>query len=104
MANDKKSDGQSGDENPVIVAIGASAGGVQALQTFIGSLPPKTGAAYVVVVHLDPDYRSPWPAGAQVGSARDASDVDGPITVSLTGNLHDRPAGMTRAATANADE
>src|SRR5262249_46334434 len=33
---------------PVIVAIGASAGGVQALQAFIGALPDKSGAAYVV--------------------------------------------------------
>src|SRR5262245_29895067 len=43
---------------PVIVAIGASAGGVQALQTFIGALPEKSGAAFVVVVHLDPEKRS----------------------------------------------
>jgi len=43
---------------PVIVAIGASAGGVQALQAFIGALPEKSGAAFVVVVHLDPEKRS----------------------------------------------
>src|SRR5215470_10046495 len=43
---------------PVIVAIGASAGGVQALQAFIGALPEKSGAAFVVVVHLDPEERS----------------------------------------------
>src|SRR5499427_8936645 len=43
---------------PVIVAIGASAGGVQALQVFIGALPKKSGAAFVVIVHLDPDKRS----------------------------------------------
>jgi len=63
MANDKKSDGdgQGGDGNPVIVAIGASAGGVQALQAFIGALPANTGAAYVVVVHLDPQRRSELP-------------------------------------------
>ena len=63
MANDKNSDGdgQGGDGNPVIVAIGASAGGVQALQAFIGALPANTGAAYVVVVHLDPQRRSELP-------------------------------------------
>ncbi len=43
---------------PVIVAIGASAGGVQALQAFIGALPDNSGAAFVVVVHLDPKKRS----------------------------------------------
>lgn len=43
---------------PVVVGIGASAGGVQALQALFGALPEKTGAAFVVVVHLDPNQRS----------------------------------------------
>src|SRR5262249_60949700 len=43
---------------PVIVLIGASAGGIRALQTFFGALPERTGAAYIVVVHLDPAHRS----------------------------------------------
>ena len=43
---------------PVIVAIGASAGGLAALQAFFRQLPGQTGAAYVVVVHLDPGHRS----------------------------------------------
>jgi two-component system, chemotaxis family, CheB/CheR fusion protein len=43
---------------PVIVAIGASAGGVSALQNFFSALSEKTGAAFVVVVHLDPQHRS----------------------------------------------
>src|SRR5215471_1920858 len=46
------------DTKPVIVAIGASAGGVTALQAFIGALPENSGAAFVVVVHLDPEKRS----------------------------------------------
>jgi two-component system CheB/CheR fusion protein len=43
---------------PTIVAIGASAGGVGALQTFFANLPDHTEAAFVVVMHLDPDRRS----------------------------------------------
>lgn len=43
---------------PVIVLIGASAGGIHALQSFFGALPERTGAAYIVVVHLDPAHRS----------------------------------------------
>lgn len=39
---------------PVVVGIGASAGGVQALQTFFSAIPENTGAAFVVIVHLDP--------------------------------------------------
>jgi hypothetical protein len=44
--------------HPVVVGIGASAGGVQTLQTLFEALPDKTGAAFVVVVHLDPHIRS----------------------------------------------
>src|SRR5579871_4588768 len=43
---------------PIIVTVGASAGGVSALQNFFGSLPDSPGAAFVVVVHLDPQHRS----------------------------------------------
>jgi two-component system, chemotaxis family, CheB/CheR fusion protein len=43
---------------PVIVAIGASAGGVHALQSLFAAVPNNTGAAFVVVVHLDPQHRS----------------------------------------------
>jgi two-component system CheB/CheR fusion protein len=46
------------DRVPMIVAIGASAGGVQALQNLFAALPEDTGAAFVVVVHLDPGHRS----------------------------------------------
>src|SRR5260221_9186120 len=47
--------------DPLIVGIGASAGGVQALQRFFEALPADTGAAFVVIVHLDPDFRSELP-------------------------------------------
>jgi two-component system, chemotaxis family, CheB/CheR fusion protein len=47
---------------PLIVAIGASAGGIHALQSFFAALPDRTGAAFVVVVHLDPEHRSEMPA------------------------------------------
>ena len=59
----ERSRGDSGSERmPVIVAIGASAGGTQALQSFFAALPTDTGAAFVVVVHLDPAHRSEMPA------------------------------------------
>src|SRR5499427_1680937 len=47
--------------DPTIVTIGASAGGVTPLQRFFEALPEETGAAFVVVVHLDPDHRSELP-------------------------------------------
>ena len=49
------------DDHPPMVVIGASAGGIQALQTFFAAVPPDTGAAFVVVVHLDPAHRSELP-------------------------------------------
>jgi two-component system CheB/CheR fusion protein len=58
--NNKVRDGhESGtDKAPVIVAIGASAGGIPALQNFFSGIPQNTGAAFVVVLHLDPQHHS----------------------------------------------
>ncbi|MGB3402211.1 MAG: chemotaxis protein CheB [Microcoleaceae cyanobacterium] len=41
-----------------IVGIGASAGGVQALESFFDSLPDNPNGAFVVVQHLSPNHRS----------------------------------------------
>lgn len=43
---------------PPVAAIGASAGGIEALQSLFRSLPVDTGIAYVVVLHLAPDVQS----------------------------------------------
>ncbi|MBV9963029.1 MAG: PAS domain-containing protein [Parafilimonas sp.] len=42
----------------LIVGLGASAGGIQALQEFFQHLPLKSGMAYVVILHLSPDHDS----------------------------------------------
>jgi two-component system CheB/CheR fusion protein len=41
-----------------IVGIGASAGGLAALEQFFEKVPPKSGLAYVVVQHLDPTQKA----------------------------------------------
>lgn len=41
-----------------VVAVGASAGGLDALERFFQGLPASTGAAYVVIQHLSPDHKS----------------------------------------------
>lgn len=41
-----------------IVAIGASAGGLEAVTQLLQNLSPKTGMAYVYVQHLSPDHKS----------------------------------------------
>jgi two-component system CheB/CheR fusion protein len=40
-----------------IVGLGASAGGLEALEQFLRHLPPKSGLAFVVVQHLDPTHK-----------------------------------------------
>jgi two-component system, chemotaxis family, CheB/CheR fusion protein len=44
-----------------VVAIGASAGGIDALKHFLGKLPPDSGMSFVLIQHLSPDYRSNLP-------------------------------------------
>lgn len=41
-----------------VVGIGASAGGLEALERFFDHMPPDTGLAFVVVPHLSPDFKS----------------------------------------------
>ncbi|OQX26006.1 MAG: hypothetical protein BWK80_12700 [Desulfobacteraceae bacterium IS3] len=41
-----------------IVGIGASAGGLEALQTFFNHMPAQNGLGFVVIQHLSPDYKS----------------------------------------------
>lgn len=59
-------------DHPPMVVMGASAGGIRALQTFFEAMPADTGAAFVVVVHLDPQHRSEL---AQIIAARTAMNV-----------------------------
>jgi two-component system, chemotaxis family, CheB/CheR fusion protein len=40
------------------IGIGASAGGLEALQTLLQNLPTDTGACFVIVQHLSPDFKS----------------------------------------------
>lgn len=43
---------------PMIIGIGASAGGLEALQQFFQHMPGNSGLSFVVVQHLSPDYKS----------------------------------------------
>lgn len=60
MAKQKKMVQTKSDEQNslVIVGIGASAGGLEALQAFFTNMPEKSGLAFVVIQHLSPDYKS----------------------------------------------
>jgi chemotaxis methyl-accepting protein methylase len=44
-----------------IVGIGASAGGLEALEQFLRQVPPGCGIAFVIVQHLDPTHKGIMP-------------------------------------------
>ncbi len=44
-----------------IVGIGASAGGLEAIEAFFDSMPPSDEFAFVIIQHLSPDYKSLMP-------------------------------------------
>jgi two-component system CheB/CheR fusion protein len=42
-----------------VAAVGASAGGLEALQKFLANLPPLTeNIAFIIAQHLSPSYKS----------------------------------------------
>lgn len=47
-----------GSEPSYFVGIGASAGGLEALDAFFNHMPSKSGMAFIVIQHLSPDYKS----------------------------------------------
>jgi two-component system CheB/CheR fusion protein len=49
------------DVPPGLVAIGASAGGIEAFRQFFGKMPPDSGLAFVVILHLGADHKSMLP-------------------------------------------
>ncbi len=55
LLSDKK---LSRDRDFFIVGIGASAGGLEALESFFGNVPTRSPLAFVVILHLSPDYKS----------------------------------------------
>ncbi|MBT9475075.1 chemotaxis protein CheB, partial [Polaromonas sp.] len=49
------------DSIPTIVGIGASAGGLEALDSFLSHVPERSGMAFVVIQHLDPTHKGIMP-------------------------------------------
>lgn len=59
----KKSNKQN--QEFLVVGIGASAGGIQALERFFEHTPSDSNLAYVVILHLSPEHESNLPAMLQ---------------------------------------
>ncbi|HUP94215.1 MAG TPA: chemotaxis protein CheB, partial [Burkholderiales bacterium] len=49
---------QEQQEQFLIVGVGASAGGIDALKAFFSQVQKESGASYVVILHLSPDHES----------------------------------------------
>lgn len=49
---------KAGMKSALVIGIGASAGGLEALQQLFDCVPSDSGLSFVVVQHLSPDYRS----------------------------------------------
>ena len=64
-----------------IVGIGASAGGLEALEQFLGHVPENSGMAFVIIQHLDPTHKGIMPellqrvTGMKVFQVRDRMRV-----------------------------
>ena len=50
-----------GGDGSYIVGVGASAGGLEALEQFFARLPPDTGLAFILVPHLEPTHKGMMP-------------------------------------------
>ncbi len=58
IVNDDPALAKPGENEFLIVGMGASAGGIQAFHEFFQHTPPQSGMAYVVILHLSPDHDS----------------------------------------------
>jgi two-component system CheB/CheR fusion protein len=64
-----------------VVGIGASAGGIVALQRFLEGLPGTTGMAFVIVLHLAPEHESIIASILQLKTRMGVSQVTGDVTI-----------------------
>ena len=60
---------------PIVVGVGASAGGLEALTELLSHLPGDTGLAFVLIQHLDPTHESHLTALLSKASQMPVSEV-----------------------------
>jgi len=71
----------SSDNEFLVVGLGASAGGIQALKEFFSKVPRDSGIAYVVILHMSPEHESKLAQILQITSAIPVKQVDQRIKV-----------------------
>lgn len=57
-SDDEARQSPRGHTRPPIVAVGASAGGLEAFEALLRTAPPASGLAFVLLIHLDPTHKS----------------------------------------------
>ena len=63
------------------MAIGGSAGGLEAFERFFAGIPPDTGMAFVVVQHLDPNHKALMAELLQRSTAMPVREIEDGLTV-----------------------
>lgn len=79
-------------EDLVVVGIGASAGGLKALEAFFDHVPDDLGMAFVVIVHLSPKHESQMAELLQQHTAMPVAQVHGRLRVAA-GHVYVIPPG-----------
>ena len=64
-----------------VVGLGGSAGSIEALETFFSQMPEDSGLAFVVVLHLSPEYKSGLAGVLQKWTVMPVIEVSEPIKV-----------------------
>lgn len=77
-----ENNGEGSRHGPYVVGIGASAGGIAALQKFFAGVDPDGGLAYVVILHLSPEYESRLAEVLQTTSRLPVTQVADTVAVS----------------------
>lgn len=79
--SEKDSHNNASKKDLIVVGIGASAGGIKALQEFFETMPPNSGMAFVVILHLSPEHESTLSEIIQARTAMQVSLVEGSLSV-----------------------
>ena len=81
-----------------VVAIGASAGGLEAVTELLGALPSSSAMAFVVVQHLDPEHQSLLPEILATKTAMPVAQIHDGSTVA-PGHVYVIPPNTTLTLT-----
>ena len=78
--------------DPVVVALAASAGGLEAFSAVLSQLPADTGAAFVILQHLDPAHASHLPELLRQATAMPVAEIHDGMAL-VANRVHVIPAG-----------